>query len=81
MNPFIAELIVEEYLNNNSNTTLRAYNVQRIKMSELARGHFNALTNANKTENLRLKSDEITISDLFNLVKIYDKVFNYTQKL
>jgi len=72
--PFVAELIVEEYLNNGNDVTARAYNVQRIKMSDLPRGHMSAL-NANHTEKLRLKSDEITISDLFQLVKTYDKDF------
>ena len=73
--PFIAEVIVEEYLDNFNDLKSRVYNVQRIKMSGLPRGHYDALNNASKAEKVRLQPDEITISDLFSLVKTYDKDF------
>ncbi len=70
--PFIAKITVEEY---DVGGKRRAYNAQRIKMSSLPRAHFSQLNNEAKTRKIRLQDDEIMISDLFSIVKQYDKSF------
>ncbi len=68
-NPFLAKIDVEEY--GTHGTSRRAYNLARIKMSSLSRKTFNELKVANSASN----DDGIIISDLFGLVKTYDKSF------
>lgn len=72
--PFIAKITIEEY---DVDGKRRAYNAQRIKMSSLPRAHFSSLNKDAKTRKIRLQDDEITIADLFSLVKQFDKDFSY----
>lgn len=70
--PFIAKITIEEY---DVDSKRRAYNAQRIKMSSLPRAHFSTLNKDAKARNIRLQDDEITVADLFALVKQNDKNF------
>ena len=70
-NPFLAKIAVEEYGNENQH---RAYNVERIKMSALSRAQYNQMKSAYR-ENSASNADAISISDLFSLVKQYDKMY------
>lgn len=76
--PFIAKITIEEY---DVDSKRRAYNAQRIKMSSLPRAHFYTLNKDAKTRNIRLHDDEITIADLFALVKQNDKNFTPMKSL
>ena len=69
--PFLAKITVEEYEVNKK----RAYNAQRIKMSALSRAQYNQLKTAYRG-NYASNADAISIADLFDLVKTYDKSFN-----
>ena len=64
--PFIAKITIEEY---DVDGKQRAYNAQRIKLSSLPRAHFSILNKDAKTRNIRLQDDEITVADLFSIVK------------
>ena len=70
--PFIAKAAIEEY---DITRKRRAYNLQRIEMSELSRAQFSQMIGENR-EKYAYSSDTITVSQLFNLVKRYDKKFN-----
>lgn len=71
--PFIAKITIEEY---DVDSKRRAYNAQRIKMSSLPRAHFSTLNKDAEARNIRLQDDEITVADLFSLVKQNDKNFS-----
>lgn len=71
-NPFLAKITVEEYGNE---TRHRAYNVERIKMSALSRAQYSQMKSAYRG-NFASNADAISISNLFSLVKQYDKKFN-----
>ena len=68
--PFIAKVAVEEY----GAGEMRAYNVQRIKMTDLSRTQYNKIKNEYRGKRA-YKSDAISIADLYTLVKKYDKDF------
>lgn len=70
--PFLAKITVEEY---REDGVLRAYNAQRITMSALPRSYFQQLNQAASAGASRLHADEIMVSQLFDLVKQYDKDF------
>ena len=71
--PLIAKITREEY---DVDGKRRAYNAQRIKMSSLPRAHFSTLNKDAEARNIRLQDDEITVADLFSLVKQNDKKFS-----
>jgi len=66
--PFIAKVVIEEYGEN----TIRAYNVQRIKMSSLKSGYFKQQRDAARKANIDLQDDEIMVSHLYEDVKNFD---------
>ncbi len=70
--PFLAKLAVEEY---NAGTSERAYNIQRIKMSTLSRAQYSQLKTAYRGK-YASSVDAISISDLYSLVKTFDKDFS-----
>ncbi len=70
-NPFLAKIAVEEY---NIDSEKRAYNVERIKMSALSRTQYSTMK-ASYRGNLVSNADGISVADLFELVKTYDKKF------
>lgn len=70
--PFLAKITVEEY---RVDGILRAYNAQRITMSALPRSYFQQLNQAASAGDSRLHADEIMVSQLYELVKQYDKGF------
>lgn len=69
--PFIAKLAVEEY---SADGKTRAYNLQRIKMSDLQRASFQDLIQKNKVD-YALRFDALTVAQLYSFVKKYDKDF------
>ncbi len=71
-NPFLAKIAVEEY---NIDSEKRAYNVERIKMSALSRLQYDAMK-ASHRNSLASNADGISVADLFELVKTYDKKFH-----
>ena len=70
--PFLAKIAVEEY---REDGILRAYNAQRITMSALPRSYFQQQNQAASAGTSRLHADEIMVSQLYDLVKRYDKDF------
>ena len=70
--PFIAKLAVEEY---DLTAKQRAYNLQRIEMSELSRAQYAQLINENR-EKYAYSSDSLSIAQLFDFVNRYDKEFS-----
>ena len=68
--PFIAKVAVEEY----GNGQKRAYNVQKIKMSDLSRARYTQIKNECRGK-YAYKSNAISVADLFAFVKKYDKDF------
>ncbi len=69
---FLAKITVEEY---REDGILRAYNVQRIKMSAMPRSYFQQLNQAASAGTSRLHADIIMVSQLYDLVKQCDKDF------
>jgi len=69
--PFIAKLAVEEY---DLTAKQRAYNLQRIEMSELSRAQYSQLIAENR-EKYAYNSDSLSITQLFGFVKRFDKSF------
>jgi len=69
--PFVAKLTVEEYDVDGKN---RAYNLQRIEMSDLQRAQYAQLISENK-EKYAYKSDALSVAQLFDFVKRYDEEF------
>ena len=69
--PFIAKLEVEEY---DRSIKHRAYNLQRITMSGLSRTQFSEMISVNRGK-LAYKSDALTVAQVYDLVKQYDKDF------
>lgn len=69
--PFMAKLEVEEY---DRSIKHRAYNLQRITMSGLSRTQFSEMISVNRGK-LAYKSDALTVAQVYDLVKQYDKDF------
>ena len=69
--PFIAKLTVEEY---DLTAKQRAYNLQRIEMSELSRAQYAQLISENK-EKYAYSSDSLSVAQLFDFVKRFDETF------
>lgn len=69
--PFIAKLSIEEYVLTGKN---RAYNLQRIELSEVSRAQFSQLIEENRGK-YAYTSDALSVSQLFKLVKNYDTEF------
>ena len=69
--PFIAKLTVEEYDVDGKN---RAYNLQRIEMSDLQRAQYAQLISENRGK-YAYKSDALSVAQLFDFVKRYDEEF------
>ena len=69
--PFLAKITVEEYDVDNKK---RAYNAQRIKLSALSRAQYSQLKAAYRGK-YASNADAISIADLIELVKTYDKDF------
>lgn len=69
--PFIAKLSIEEYDLTGKN---RAYNLQRIKLSEVSRAQYSQLIEENRGK-FAYTSDALSVAQLFNLVKTYDTKF------
>ena len=69
--PFIAKLTVEEY---DLTAKQRAYNLQRIEMSELSRAQYAQLISENR-EKYAYSSDSLSVAQLFDFVKSYDEKF------
>ncbi len=67
----MAKITVEEY---DVDSKKRAYNVERIKMSALSRLQYDAMK-ASYRNSLASNADGISVADLFELVKTYDKKF------
>ena len=69
--PFIAKLTIEEY---DLEAKHRAYNLQRIVLSELSRAQFSDMTAVNRGK-FAYNSDALTVAQLYSLVKTYGKDF------
>ena len=69
--PYVAKITIEEYYENGG-TKKKFYNLQNIEMSPTGVG-FNS---EEDTAQIAKIGDNVTISDLFALVKRYDKNFN-----
>ncbi len=70
--PFIAKLSVEEY---DLSGKTRAYNLQRIELSEVSRAQYSQLTEENRGK-YAYTSDALSVAQLFDFVKQKDKNFN-----
>lgn len=70
--PFIAKLTVEEY---DLTGQKRSYNLQKIEMSDLSRAQFSQIIENNR-EKYAYKSDSLSVSQLYDFVKTYDKKFS-----
>jgi len=68
---YIAKITVEEYMDN-CDTRKRFYNLHDIEISPSS---VDFISNENPNQYAKL-GDDITVSDLFNLVKTYDIEFN-----
>ena len=69
--PFLAKLIVEEY---DVDGKTRAYNLRQIKMPNLQRAQFSQMLVENR-EVYALQNGALTVAQLYDLVKTYDKNF------
>ena len=69
--PFMAKLEVEEY---DQSIKHRAYNLQRIELSGLSRAQFSGMLSMNRGK-YAYKSDALTVSQVYELVKKYDPKF------
>ncbi len=69
--PFLAKLTVEEY---DVDGKTRAYNLRRIEMPELSRTQFSSLIAGNRGK-FAYNSDALSVAQLFDFVKQYDKEF------
>ena len=69
--PFMAKLTVEEYDVDGKN---RAYNLRQIKMSNLQRAQFSQMLVENRGD-YALQYDALTVAQLYDFVKTYDKDF------
>ena len=69
--PFLAKLTVEEY---DLTGKTRAYNLQRIELSDLPRAQYAQLISENK-EKYAYKSDALSVAQLYDFVKRKDKKF------
>ena len=69
--PFLAKLTVEEY---DVDGKTRAYNLRRIEMPELSRAQFSSLIAGNRGK-FAYNSDALSVAQLFDFVKQYDKEF------
>ena len=69
--PFLSKLTVEEYGLEGSR---RTYNLQRITMSSLSRAQWSTMIDDNR-EKYVYSNDALTIAQLYELVKTYDKDF------
>ena len=72
--PFIAKLSIEEY---DLTGKKRAYNIQRIELSEVSRAQYSQLIEENRGK-FAYTSDALSVAQLFNLVKTYDTEFEPT---
>lgn len=70
--PFLAKITIEEY---NFDNKKRAYNAQRIKLSTLSRAQYSQLKTGYRGK-YASSVDAISISDLYKLVKTFDKDFS-----
>ena len=70
--PFIAKLSVEEY---DLTGRTRAYNLQRIELSEVSRAQYSQLIAENR-EKYAYTSDALSVAQLFEFVKQHDNKFN-----
>lgn len=73
--PFIAKLEIEEYGPENSR---RAYNLQRIEMSEVSRAQFSQILEENR-EKYAYTSDALTVAQLYDFVKKKDNKISYAK--
>ena len=69
--PFIAKLSIEEY---DLTGKTRAYNLQRIELSEVSRAQYSQLIAENR-EKYAYTSDALSVAQLFDFVKQKDKNF------
>ena len=69
--PFIAKLSVEEY---DLTGKTRAYNLQRIELSNLSRAQFSEIIQENR-EKYAYKSDALSVAQLYEFVKSKDEYF------
>ena len=70
--PFIAKLSIEEY---DLTGKTRAYNLQRIELSEVSRAQYSQLIAENRGK-YAYTSDALSVAQLFDFVKQYDKSFS-----
>ena len=70
--PFIAKLAVEEY---DLTSKQRAYNLQRLEVSEMSRAQYAQIISENK-EKYAYNSDALSIAQLFDFVKRKDVAYN-----
>jgi len=71
--PFIAKVSIEEYDLISKN---RAYNLQRIELSEVSRAQYSQLIEENRGK-YAYTSDALSVAQLFDFVKQNDKNFNH----
>ena len=69
--PFVAKLCIEEY---GFNESKRAYNLQRLKISEVSRAQYSQLIDENRGK-YAYTSDALSVAQLFEFVKQKDKKF------
>ena len=75
--PFIAKLEIEEYGVENSR---RAYNLQRIEMSEVSRAQFSQILEENRGK-YAYTSDALSVAQLYEFVKSKDEKISYAKSV